>query len=395
MHRHSRRNRGRLPDGIVDRAMIKVLIIFGTRPEAIKLAPVIQELAKHSAYVDTKVCITAQHREMLDQVMALFQIRPDYDLDIMEENQSLSHITAATLKGVENVLSQFKPDWIFVQGDTTAAMVGALVGFYHRMKVGHVEAGLRTWNKYHPYPEEVNRNIISILADFHFAPTNHAKENLLREGCTAESILVTGNTVIDAVQWAANLPVNQKLKSFLDDLKLTNGDGRSVVLVTAHRRENFGDPLIQICRAIRRIAEENSGKIRFIYPVHLNPNVQEPVRAILSSVPNVTLLPPVDYLQLIQLMKLSHFVLTDSGGIQEEAPGLGKPVLLLRELTERPEAVEAGTVKIIGTDEQKVHDEIRRLLEDETEYNRMARAVNPYGDGHASERIVQALIRKC
>lgn len=369
---------------------LKVLSIFGTRPEAVKMAPVLRELEKQTSHgrLQSIVCVTAQHRAMLDQALALFGIAPDYDLDLMQENQSLSALTAAILNRLAPVVERVAPDWILVQGDTTTVLAAALVGYYHRVRVGHVEAGLRTHNKYHPFPEEINRRIAGAIGDLHFAPTETARDNLVREGIDPASIRVTGNPVIDALQWVAGLPFDL---GSVGIPALGNPDQR-IVLVTAHRRENFGQPIEAISRAIRALAERYREAVHIAYPVHLNPNIQEPVRRILGGVPNVTLLPPLDYLAMVHLMKRSYLVLTDSGGIQEEAPGLGKPVLVLREVTERPEAVAAGTVRVVGTDAERILGEAVRLLENSDEYARMARAVNPYGDGHAAERICQALV---
>lgn len=365
---------------------MKVLSIFGTRPEAIKMAPVIKALSQHPDRITSVVCVTAQHRQMLDQVLSLFAITPDYDLNLMQPNQSLAQLTAKALTELDAVLQREQPDWVLTQGDTTTAMVGALAGFYRRVKVGHVEAGLRTWDRFQPFPEEVNRKIADAVCDLHFAPTETARENLLRESVSEQSILITGNTVIDALldvaardfDWAAS------------ELATVPRDKR-LILVTAHRRENFGAPLAEICAALRDIALRYAD-VHLVYPVHLNPNVQQVVGETLQGLPNLSLLPPLEYLPLVQLLKASSLVLTDSGGLQEEAPGLGKPVLVLRDVTERPEGVVAGTVKLVGTDKAKIVQETVRLLEDRAEYERMAHAVNPYGDGQASQRIVAALL---
>ena len=351
------------------------------------MASVIKELRKHPSKANCRVCVTAQHRQMLDQVLRLLEIKPDYDLDIMQDDQSLSYVTARTLTEVERVIQAEKPDWVLVQGDATTAMAASLAAFYQRVKVGHVEAGLRTWDKFRPYPEEINRKIADAVCDLHFTPTERAKKNLLREGVSKASILVTGNTVIDALLDIANRPFDRR-GTPLEELPL---DGRRVILVTAHRRESFGKPLQDICRGLLDIAQRYDGDVHIVYPIHLNPNVQEPVQALLGGVSNISLLPPLDYLTLVHLMKCSYLILTDSGGIQEEAPSLGVPVLVLREVTERPEGVEAGTAKVVGTSKQRIIEETIRLLEDRAEHERMARTVNPYGDGHASERIVQAL----
>ncbi len=369
------------------RPALKVLSIFGTRPEAIKMAPVVKELSKHSGQLTSVVCVTAQHREMLDQVLSLFDIKPDYDLNIMQENQSLAEVTANALIRLDEVLRKEKPDWVLVQGDTTTAMVGALAAFYHRVKVGHVEAGLRTWNKFHPFPEEINRKIADAVCDLHFAPTGMARENLLREAVSDASIIVTGNTVIDALLDVAARDYDWSL----GQLAAVPRDKR-LILVTAHRRESFGAPFEQICAALKELATSFQD-VHIVYPVHLNPNVRRPVFNTLGNLPNVTLLEPLEYLPLVQLLKQAYLVLTDSGGLQEEAPGLGKPVLVMRETTERPEGVAAGTVKLVGTDRETIVRETTRLLQNEAEYERMARAVNPYGDGHASERIVESLKR--
>ena len=367
--------------------MIKVLSVFGTRPEAIKLAPVIRELRKHPDRVMCKVCVTAQHRQMLDQVLNLFDIVPDYDLNVMEDNQSPTQVASAVLAQLEPILQEERPDWVLVQGDTTTVAAASLAAFYARVKVGHVEAGLRTHDKWRPFPEEINRRVAGVIADLHFAPTERARQNLLGEGVPDERILVTGNPVIDALQWVASLPYNP------DDGSLAGiPSEKRLILVTAHRRENFGAPLENICLSLRDIAARYDGRVHIVYPVHLNPNVWEPVHRLLGNVPNITLTPPLEYLPLVHLMKLCYIVLTDSGGLQEEAPSLGKPVLVLREVTERPEGVEAGTVRVVGTDRARIVAEAVRLLEDADVYEQMAQAVNPYGDGHAAERIVAALL---
>ena len=369
--------------------MLKVLSVFGTRPEAIKMAPVIQELGRYPQQIVSRVCVTAQHRQMLDQVLALFSIAPDYDLDLMQPNQSLSQLTARVFDELDPVISAERPDWVLVQGDTTTVMAASLVAFYHQVKVGHVEAGLRTGHRYEPFPEEINRRVASVVAEMHFAPTERARQNLLREGVPAEAIRVTGNPVIDALRTVAELP-------YSPDGGPLNGIpwDKRLILVTAHRRENLGRPLEQICLALRDLAEAYAGDVHIVYPAHLNPHVQETVHQGLSAVPGVTVIEPLDYLPLVYLMKRATLVLTDSGGIQEEAPGLGKPVLVLREVTERPEAVEAGTVRLVGADRQTIVREASRLLDDAVAYGEMARAVNPYGDGHAAPRIVQAILER-
>jgi UDP-N-acetylglucosamine 2-epimerase (non-hydrolysing) len=367
--------------------LIKVLSVFGTRPEAIKMAPVIKEMDKYSDRIASKVCVTAQHRQMLDQVLNLFDIQPDYDLNVMQESQSPTQVAAGVLTQLEPILQQEKPDWVLVQGDTTTVMAASIAAFYAHIKIGHIEAGLRTFDKWQPFPEEINRRVASIVADLHFAPTQRARQNLLREGVQDEAIRVTGNPVIDALHMVADLPYDPNC----GPLKNIPWDKR-LILVTAHRRENFGKPLEQVCMALREIAQSYTNDIQIVYPVHPNPNVQVPVRRILGNVEGVTLTEPLDYLPLVYLMKHATLVLTDSGGIQEEAPGLGKPVLVLREVTERPEGVESGTVRVVGTDREVIVGTTRLLLDNPQEYDRMARAVNPYGDGHASRRIVNALL---
>jgi UDP-N-acetylglucosamine 2-epimerase (non-hydrolysing) len=366
---------------------VKVLSVIGTRPEAIKMAPVVKALQRRADCIESRVCVTAQHRQMLDQVLDLFDINPDYDLDLMRDNQSLAEVTAAVVTRLERVVQTERPDWLLVQGDTTTVMAASLLAFYHRIPVGHVEAGLRTGDRYHPFPEEVNRRIASVVASLHFAPTEWARANLLREGIAAENILVTGNTVIDALQMVVEKPYDVSTGA-LAGLPWQ----RRLVLVTAHRRENFGRPLERICEALTTIARRYPDDVQIVYPVHLNPNVHEAVHRLLAGVANISLLPPLDYLPLVHLMKRCCLVLTDSGGIQEEAPGLGKPVLVLREKTERPEGVEAGTVRLVGTQTRRIVEETCRLLDDPIAYQAMAMAVNPYGDGKAAGRIVDALL---
>lgn len=366
---------------------MKVLSIIGTRPEAIKMAPVIKALEQRSGMITSKVCVTAQHRQMLDQVLQLFRIVPDYDLNVMQESQSPTQVAAAVLRLLEPILAAERPDWVLIQGDTTTAMAAAIAACYARVQVGHVEAGLRTYDKAQPFPEETNRRIAGVVADLHFAPTTQSRDNLLREQVPAASIVVTGNPVIDALHAAINLPYNAATGP-LAELPVN----KQIILVTAHRRENFGQPLEQICQALRTIAERYQDSVHIVYPVHLNPNVRLPVQQILGTVPNITLLPPLDYLPLVHLLQRSTLVLTDSGGLQEEAPGLGKPVLVLRNTTERPEAVQAGTVKLIGPDYDRIVAATSRLLDDPHAYAAMAQAVNPYGDGHAAPRIVDALL---
>jgi len=366
--------------------MIKVISIFGTRPEAIKMAPVVREMQKCPDRIASRICVTAQHREMLDQVLSLFGLLPDYDLNVMQTGQSPTQVAAAVLAGLDAILQTERPDWVLVQGDTTTAMAAAIAAFHHRVKVGHVEAGLRSHDKWRPFPEESNRKIVSVVADLHFAPTERARQNLLQEGVLETSIRVTGNTVVDALQWVSGLPYDPALGQLRD----IPWDKR-LILVTAHRREHFGEPLEQICLALRDIVKNYAGKVHVVYPVHPNPNVQEVARRLLANVPGISLTLPLDYLSLVYLMKHATLVLTDSGGIQEEAPGLGKPVLVLREVTERPEAVEAGVARLVGANRSRIVTEVCRLLSGPAEYAAMAKAVNPYGDGRAAERIVRLL----
>jgi UDP-N-acetylglucosamine 2-epimerase (non-hydrolysing) len=366
---------------------LRILSVFGTRPEAVKMAPVVRQLTQ-TAGIESLVCVTAQHRQMLDQVLDLFQIKPDVDLNLMRENQSLAELSAAIFSGLDPVLADLQPDWVLVQGDTTTVMITALLAYYRRIRVGHVEAGLRTHDKWQPFPEEINRRVAGVTADLHFAPTAWARQNLLREGIPDEIIKVTGNPVIDALHFVSSQPMPHEIQDLIAKLKIEAG--QRLVLVTAHRRENFGQPLEDICQALKSLATR--GDIEIVYPVHLNPNVQEPVYRLLKELPHITLLPPMDYLPLVHLMKRSFIILTDSGGIQEEAPAFGVPVLVLREVTERPEGVEAGILKLVGTDTQKIISEATRLLDDPQERASMAKAANPFGDGHAAERIVKALI---
>jgi UDP-N-acetylglucosamine 2-epimerase (non-hydrolysing) len=371
---------------------LKILSVFGTRPEAVKMAPIVQ-LLKQTAGVESRVCVTAQHRQMLDQVLELFQINPDYDLDLMRDGQSLAEISASIFTHLDPVLTGFQPDWVLVVGDTTTVVTTSLLTYFRGIKLGHVEAGLRTHNKWHPFPEEINRRIATVIADLHFAPTEWSKGNLLSEGVDERAILVTGNSVIDALNFVAKQQEPQEITALLNQLGLmTSGQAtKRLILVTAHRRENFGQPLENICRAVKELAQRDA--IEIVYPVHLNPNVQEPVNRILKGVEHITLLPPLDYLPMVHLMKHAKMILTDSGGLQEEGPSLGVPVLVMRETTERPEGVEAGTLKLVGTETNQIVREARRLLDDPTAYTQMAKAVNPYGDGHAAERIVEALLR--
>jgi UDP-N-acetylglucosamine 2-epimerase (non-hydrolysing) len=370
---------------------INVLTVLGTRPEAVKMAPIVRLLAQTPG-IESRVCVTAQHRQMLDQVLELFQIQPDYDLDLMREDQSLAQISASIFTHLDPVLTEIQPDWVLVVGDTTTVVTTAQLAYYRRIRLGHVEAGLRTHNKWHPFPEEINRRIATVIADLHFAPTEWSKGNLLREGVNENDILVTGNPVIDALHYVASQPEPKEITSLLERLNVQPGGSRRLVLVTAHRRENFGQPFENICHAIRELAGRED--VEIVYPVHLNPNVQEPVQRILNGVPHVTLLKPLDYLPMVHLMKHAQLILTDSGGLQEEAPSLGIPVLVLRETTERPEGVQAGTLKLVGTDREQIVGEANRLLDDPVLYAKMAKAANPYGDGHAAERIIDALLSR-
>jgi UDP-N-acetylglucosamine 2-epimerase (non-hydrolysing) len=367
--------------------VLKVLSVFGTRPEVIKMAPVVRELERRPDRFLNRTCLTGQHRQMIEPLLKLFQIEVNYDLDIMRPNQSLEHVTTAILMRMGEILQQDRPDYVLVQGDTTTSMAASLAAFYQKVKIGHIEAGLRTGNKYHPYPEEVNRRIIDSASDLYFAPTEQAKQNLLREGVAAESIAVTGNTVIDALLQTAGRDFDPK-GTILERL---SRDGRKIILLTAHRRENLGRPLLNICRAVRSIACRYARDVCFVYPVHLNPNVREPVRSLLGNVPNIFLTEPLDYLPFVQLIKRAHLILTDSGGLQEEGPSLGKPVLVLRQTTERPEGIAAGTVELVGTETASIIEGVVRLLKDQEKYRRMALAVNPYGDGTAARRIVNRL----
>ncbi len=382
--------------------MIRILTILGTRPEAIKMAPVVRELRRHPAHIQARVCATAQHRQMLDQALDLFGIAADIDLNLMQDGQSPSQVAARVLTGLEPILQAERPDWVLVQGDTTTVMAAAIAAHHLKIKVGHVEAGLRSGDRFNPFPEEMNRVIADHLSDLHFAPTERARQNLRREGIPDARILVTGNTVVDALLWAAGQPCPPQVQRLLNRAG-ANQDPQSpipnprslirTILVTAHRRESFGEPLRRICTALRELASRRPD-VQVVYPVHLNPNVWGPVHELLEDTPRITLLPPVDYLTLVHLMKHSALILTDSGGIQEEAPSLGVPVLVLREVTERPEAVEAGAARVVGTDPQRILAETERLLDDPAAYAAMARAVNPYGDGRAAERIVAALLER-
>jgi UDP-N-acetylglucosamine 2-epimerase (non-hydrolysing) len=370
--------------------MKKVSIIFGTRPEAIKLVPVILELRRNKSF-HVNICVTAQHREMLDQVLEIFSITPDTDLDLMQPNQTLSSLTSNIITSIDQYFHEYKPDIVLVQGDTTTVLAVSLVAFYHKIKVGHVEAGLRTRKKYSPFPEEMNRIITSRIADLHFAPTEISRDNLLKEGIDKDNIYITGNTVIDSLFLAKEKV--KKLKPTIKGLNNPIEEFLPFILITGHRRENFGKGFINICEAISELASKYE-QYNFIYPVHLNPNVQLPVNKILGNKRNVFLIEPQSYLPFVSLMINSKIILTDSGGVQEEAPSLGKPVLVMRKNTERPEAVTAGTVKLVGTDKQIIFKEVSNLIENDFEYKKMANAINPYGDGLASKRIVD-ILSKC
>jgi UDP-N-acetylglucosamine 2-epimerase (non-hydrolysing) len=368
--------------------ILKVMTVIGTRPEAIKMAPVIKSLMNYPEEIKSVVCVTAQHREMLDQALKIFGIIPDHDLNLMNPNQSLSLLTSNLLTALDEVMTLEKPDWVLVQGDTTTAMVASLVAYYHRIKLGHIEAGLRTNDKFQPFPEEVNRRITDILADAYFAPTQNSRMNLLKEGICPESIIVTGNTVIDALMLIAQRVAGRPLDSRIS----TSLGNKLLLLVTVHRRESFGQPLENICKALARIACRYQDKVQIVYPVHLNPNVRKTVYELLSGIPNISLIEPADYENLVALMSNAYLIMTDSGGIQEEAPSLHKPVLVLRDVTERPEAIDAGAAKLIGTDADRIYAEAVRLIEEPKSYSQMSTAGSPYGDGQASKRIVQFLL---
>jgi UDP-N-acetylglucosamine 2-epimerase (non-hydrolysing) len=374
----------------------KVLIVFGTRPEAIKMAPVVLEFAKHTSHFDTKVCITAQHREMLDQVLDIFEIEPDYDLNIMKAGQDLYDVTSRVILGMRDILSDFKPDVVLVHGDTTTSTSAALAAFYQQIPVGHIEAGLRTGNIYAPWPEEMNRMITRCLTTYNFAPTKWSGENLRKENVKPENIIITGNTVIDALFIVSekiknNAGIQNELTEYIKSKGYIIQSDKKLLLITGHRRENFGQGFINICNAIKDIALKYPN-MDLLYPVHLNPNVQKPVYEILKDINNVFLIDPIEYLPFVFLMEKSYIILTDSGGIQEEAPSLGKPVLVMRDTTERPEAVEAGTVRLVGTDRDKIVSQVSQLMEDRDYYDTMSRAHNPYGDGKAAERIVDFIM---
>lgn len=378
------------------------MLVFGTRPEAIKMAPLVKEFQKHPDTFETIVCVTGQHREMLDQVLQLFEIQPNYDLNIMKQGQDLYDVTARVLVGMRDVLQETKPDVVLVHGDTTTSTAAALAAFYQQIPVGHVEAGLRTHNIYSPWPEEMNRLITGRIATYHFSPTELSRQNLLKENVSDEKIIVTGNSVIDALYWVVDkIKSNELLDTELKQILLTSGydvtrlnKGKKLVLITGHRRENFGDGFINMCTAIKDLTQKYP-EVDFVYPMHLNPNVRKPIHKVfgedLSNLGNMFFIEPLEYLSFVYLMEKSTIVLTDSGGIQEEAPGLGKPVLVMRDTTERPEALDAGTVKLVGTDYHKITTEVSLLLDDTNTYEIMSEAINPYGDGKACQRIIRAL----
>ena len=364
--------------------MIKIMSIFGTRPEAIKMAPLVKELEKRKE-IESIVCVTAQHREMLDQVLEVFDIKPDYDLNIMKKGQTLSEITSRVLLGLEEVIQKDKPNIILVHGDTTTTFAGALAAFYNQVDIGHVEAGLRTWNKYSPFPEEMNRQMVDRMTDMFFAPTEVSKNNLLNEGIDKNKIYVTGNTAIDAMKYTVKDNYTNEVLDWLGDSKF--------ILLTAHRRENLGEPMRNIFKAVRRIVLDNKD-VKVIYPIHMNPIVREIASEILDGIDRVKLIEPLEVFDFHNFINRSYLILTDSGGIQEEAPSLGKPVLVLRDTTERPEGIEAGTLKLVGTDEETIYNETMKLLNNKDEYNKMSKASNPYGDGNASKYIVDAILTK-
>ena len=364
--------------------MIKVMSVFGTRPEAIKMAPLVKELEKRKE-IESIVCVTAQHREMLDQVLETFDIKPDYDLNIMKQGQTLSEITSRALMGLEEVIKKIKPDIVLVHGDTTTTFAGALAAFYNQVAIGHVEAGLRTYDKYSPFPEEMNRQMVDCMTDLYFAPTEISKENLLKQNISEDKIYVTGNTAIDAMSTTVKENYSHKELEWIKP-------GERMILLTAHRRENLGEPMRHIFKAIRRIVDEFND-VKVIYPIHLNPKVREVANEIFSGCDKVKLIEPLEVFDFHNFQNKSYIILTDSGGIQEEAPSLGKPVLVLRDTTERPEGIKAGTLKLVGTDEETIYNETKRLLTDNIEYEKMSHASNPYGDGCASERIVDTIIK--
>lgn len=363
---------------------IKVMVVFGTRPEAIKMAPLVKEL-KQRDEIECIVCVTAQHRQMLDQVLNTFDITPDYDLNIMQQGQTLSDITAKALKGIEDIINKVKPKIVLVHGDTTTTFAGALAAYYTQTDVGHVEAGLRTWNKYSPFPEEMNRQMVGVIADMHFAPTENSKKSLINEGKNESNIFVTGNTAIDALATTVRNDYKNEIFNWIGDSKM--------ILITAHRRENLGEPMKRMFKAIKRIIDEYED-VKAIYPVHLNPKVRAVANEVFGDDNKIKLIEPLEVVDFHNFIAKSYLILTDSGGIQEEAPSLGKPVLVLRNTTERPEGISAGTLKLVGTDEEVIYENTKRLLDDKDEYLKMSKASNPYGDGKASKRIVDAIIEK-
>ena len=373
--------------------MKRNLIVFGTRPEAIKMAPLVKEFQKHQDKFETKVCITAQHREMLDQVLSFFEIIPDYDLDLMKPNQNLYSLTAEIIQSLKPILEEFKPDFVYVHGDTTTTMASSIAAFYSGAKVCHVEAGLRTFNMQSPFPEEMNRCVTGVVSNIHFSPTETSKQNLINENKPDESIIITGNTVIDALQFSVDKVNTENFEDKeIEELKKSIQRDKKIVLVTGHRRENHGQGFIDICKALKEIASNNQD-VRIIYPVHLNPNVQKPVYELLKEMDNIDLIAPLSYPAFVWLMNQAYLIITDSGGVQEEAPSLGKPVLVMRDTTERPEAVEAGTVILVGTDAEKIISETERLLNKKELYENMSKLHNPYGDGKACQRIVEHITK--
>jgi len=375
--------------------MKKILIVFGTRPEAIKMAPLIKEFKKYPDMFNTKVCVTAQHREMLDQVLNLFEIKPDYDLDIMKKNQDLYDVTSNVLNGMKKVLEELKPDIVFVHGDTTTTFATSLAAYYQKIDIAHIEAGLRTGNIYSPWPEEANRKLTSCLTRYHFAPTFKSKQNLINENIDEKNVIITGNTVIDALflileKIRKDAKLKKKIDIMFESIGLNFEDKKKIILVTGHRRENFGEGFVNICEALKTVALKNRD-IDIVYPMHLNPNVREPIKRTLLGVKNIHLIEPLEYEQFVYLMSKSYIILTDSGGIQEEAPSMGKPVLVMRDTTERPEAIESGTVKLVGTDTKVIVEEVTKLLNSKDAYNSMSKAVNPYGDGQSCSKIIEFL----
>ena len=371
--------------------MLKVLFVFGTRPEAIKLAPLIQRMAEHRSFFDFRICITAQHRQMLDQALELFRIQPDYDLNVMEDNQSPTQVAAAVLSRLEAILEEDRPDWVIVQGDTASAAAAAWAAFHAGAKIGHVEAGLRTNDKLQPFPEEINRRLITLVADLHFASTEQSRLNLLKEGVSDEHIRVTGNTIVDALRWALQIEPTAQITDLLHNLK-ANGQIQKIILVTAHRRENFGLPLENICTALRTIVGNYGQQVQVVFNVHPNPNVASLVTRMLGDTPGVTLLPPLDYVSMAHLLNESHLVVTDSGGVQEESTSLGKPLLVIRKKTDRPESVDAGTARVVGVETETVIKHLMTLLDEPEAYESMAKVAAVFGEGDATQKIITALL---